>query len=187
MLDRLADLEREYLEVEARLADPAVIAEQERYAATARRYKELEEIVVRYRRLLATQADVDAARGFFADSSGDDRDGWKQEIDAGEAAIAQLEDELRVLLLPRDPNDGKNVIIEIRGTAGGEEANLFARDLFEMYERYAQRAGWKFEMLESQPSDLGGFQSVTFVLHGDTAWTRMKHEGGPHRVQRVPV
>ena len=90
-------------------------------------------------------------------------------------------------MLPRDPNDGKNVIIEIRGTAGGEEANLFARDLFEMYERYAQRAGWKLEVLGSQPSDLGGFQSVTFVLRGDSAWTRMKHEGGPHRVQRVPV
>ena len=91
------------------------------------------------------------------------------------------------MLLPRDPNDGKNVIIEIRGTAGGEEANLFARDLFEMYERYAQPAGWKLEVLGSQPSDLGGFQTVTFVLKGDSVWTRMNHEGGPHRVQRVPV
>ncbi len=187
MLDRLAELDREYDEVEARLADPTVIADQQRYTATARRYKELEEIVVRYRRLLATQVDLEAARGFLADATGTDREAWKQEIDANEATIAELEDELRVLLLPRDPNDGKNVIIEIRGTAGGEEANLFARDLFEMYERYAQRAGWKFELLGAQPSDLGGFQTVTFLLQGDSAWTRMKHEGGPHRVQRVPV
>jgi peptide chain release factor 1 len=187
MLDRLAELEREYDEVEARLADPQVIADQQRYATTARRYKELEEIVVRYRQLTAAKDDLAAARDFLTDATGADREGWKQEVDAAETTIAQLEDELRTLLLPRDPNDGKNVIVEIRGTAGGEEANLFARDLFEMYERFAQRSGWRLELLESQPSDLGGFQSVTFVVHGDTAWTRLKHEGGPHRVQRVPV
>jgi peptide chain release factor 1 len=187
MLDRLADLENEFDEVEARLADPQVIADQKRYTQTARRYKELEELVVPYRQLLTTQSDLDTARELYADVAVEDRDVWKSEIDTAESQIARLEEELRVLLLPRDPNDGKNVIIEIRGTAGGEEANLFARDLFEMYERYASRSGWKLEPLESQPSDLGGFQSVTFLLKGDTAWTRMKHEGGPHRVQRVPV
>jgi peptide chain release factor 1 len=187
MLDRLADLEREFNEVEARLADPQVISDQQRYAQTARRYKELEELVVRYRLLLTVRADLETARELHADAVGEDRTSWKSEVEAAEVEIARLEDELRVLLLPRDPNDGKNVIIEIRGTAGGEEANLFARDLYDMYERYANRSGWKFELLESQPSDLGGFQSVTFLLKGDAVWTRMKHEGGTHRVQRVPV
>jgi len=187
VLDRLADLEKEFDEVQARLADPAVIADQRRYADTARRYKELDEIVVRYRQLVAARADLDTARELYADATGADRDAWRAEIDGAEATIASLEDELRMLLLPRDPNDGKNVIVEIRGTAGGEEANLFARDLYDMYERFAQRSGWKVELLEAQPSDLGGFQSVTFVVKGDDAWTRLKHEGGPHRVQRVPV
>jgi peptide chain release factor 1 len=187
VLDRLAEIEKEYDEAQARLADPAVIADQRRYAETARRYKELEAIVLRYRRLVAARTDLDTARELHADAIGSDRDAWKVEMDTGETTVASLEEELRLLLLPRDPNDGKNVIVEIRGTAGGEEANLFARDLFEMYERYAQRVGWKVELLEAQPSDLGGFQSVTFVVKGDDAWTRLKHEGGPHRVQRVPV
>jgi peptide chain release factor 1 len=187
VLERLADLEKEYDEISARLADPAVIADPRRYADTARRYKELEEIVLRSRRLAEARADLEAARELHADAVGADRDGWKAEMDASEATIASLEDELRLLLVPRDPNDGKNVILEIRGTAGGEEANLFARDLYDMYDRFAQRAGWKIELLEAQPSDLGGFQSVTFVVKGDDAWARLKHEGGPHRVQRVPV
>jgi peptide chain release factor 1 len=187
VLDRLADLEKEFDEVEARLADPAVIADQQRYTATARRYRELEEIVVRSRALAAAEADLVVARELHAEATGDDREAWKREVDAAETSVAGLEDQLRGLLLPRDPNAGKNVIVEIRGTAGGEEANLFARELFEMYERFGQRSGWKVELLEAQPSDLGGFQSVTFVVSGDDAWTRLKHEGGPHRVQRVPV
>lgn len=187
MIDRLADLEREYDEVEARLADPAVISDQQRYGALARRYKELEEIVVRYRRLRAAKGDLEAAQELHKDAGADDREAWKDEVESVEVDIARLEGELRLLLLPRDPNDGKNVIVEIRGAAGGEEANLFARDLFEMYQGYASRQGWKLELLEAQASDLGGFQTVTFVLRGDDVWTRLKHEGGPHRVQRVPV
>jgi peptide chain release factor 1 len=186
-LERLADVEQEYREVEARLADPDVIADQSRYAALARRYKELEELVVPLRRLRQVQDDLDAARELHTDSDAADREAWKVEIDAAEHEIARLENELRTLLLPRDPNDGKNVIVEIRGAAGGEEANLFARDLFDMYEAYAGRMGWKIEVLQAQPSDLGGFQSVTFVVKGDDVWTRLKYEGGPHRVQRVPV
>jgi peptide chain release factor 1 len=187
VFDRLADLEEEYVAVEARLADPDVLADQRRYADTARRYRELEELVVRYRRLQATRADLEVARSLLSEAEGDDRHVWRGEIESLEGDAGRLEEELRVLLLPRDPNDGKNVIVEIRGTAGGEEANLFARDLFEMYERYGNRSGWRLEVLDSQPSDLGGLQDVTFVLKGDTVWTRMKHEGGTHRVQRVPV
>jgi len=187
MLDRLADLEREFDDVEARLADPQVIADQPQYAATARRYRELEELVARSRRLRIVSADLDTARELHRAAGPDDRDAWKLEIEAAEDEMTRLEEELRVLLLPRDPNVGKNVIVEIRGAEGGEEANLFARDLFEMYEGFANRAGWKLEVLDAQVSDLGGYQAITFMLKGDTAWTRMKHEGGPHRVQRVPV
>ena len=111
----------------------------------------------------------------------------RAEIDAAEEELEQLDDELKVLLLPADPNDGKNVIVEIRGAEGGEEANLFARDLFEMYQAYAARMGWKLEVLSTDLSDLGGFNEVTFLVQGDGVWTRLKYEGGPHRVQRVPV
>ncbi|MCB1013848.1 MAG: peptide chain release factor 1 [Acidimicrobiales bacterium] len=187
MLERLGDLEREFDEVEARLADPAVLADQRRYAETARRYKELEEIVVRSRELRQAQDDLQTAREMLSEASGDDRALLRGEADDAESAIARLEDQLRTLLLPRDPNDDKNVIMEIRGAEGGEEANLFARDLAEMYQAYAGRMGWRCEVLGSQPSDMGGFSDVTLLLKGDGVWTRMKHEGGPHRVQRVPV
>jgi peptide chain release factor 1 len=187
MLDRLAELEEEYVEVEARLADPAVIADQRRYAATARRYKELEELVVRARGLQTARDDLATARELYPAADADDREVLRHEIEGAEADIARLEDEIRALLLPRDPNDARDVIVEIRGAEGGEEANLFARDLFEMYRGYATRQGWKLEVLGAQPSDLGGYAEVTFVLRGDGVWSRMKHEGGPHRVQRVPV
>ncbi|MEZ5143951.1 MAG: peptide chain release factor 1 [Acidimicrobiales bacterium] len=187
MLERLADLEREHAEVEARLADPDVIADQRRYAGVARRYRELEPLVACVRALRQATDDLVAARELYAESAGDERGMVRDEIDTAEADIARLEAELRLLLLPRDPNDGKNVIVEIRGAEGGEEANLFARDLFEMYKAYAARMGWRFEVLSASPSDLGGYTEVTFLVAGDAAWTRLKHEGGPHRVQRVPV
>ncbi|MBL8778711.1 MAG: peptide chain release factor 1 [Acidimicrobiales bacterium] len=187
MLERLGDLEREFDDVEARLADPAVIADQSRYAEVARRYKELEEVVSRARDLRQATEDLQTAREMLSDASGDDREVMRDEVDDAEASIARLEDELKTLLLPRDPNDDKNVIVEIRGAEGGEEANLFARDLAEMYQAYAGRMGWKCEVLGSQPSDMGGFSDITLLFKGDGVWSRMKHEGGPHRVQRVPV
>src|SRR5947199_4760174 len=118
---------------------------------------------------------------------GVERDEMAAEVEKAEATIARLDEEIKVLLLPRDPNDDKNVIIEIRGAEGGEEANLFAKDLFDMYSRYAERQGWKLEVLGADPSDMGGFNEVTFLLKGDGVWPRMKHEAGPHRVQRVPI
>src|SRR4051794_23881755 len=111
----------------------------------------------------------------------------RAELDGSVAEIERLAEEIRIMLLPRDPNDDKNVIVEIRGAEGGEEANLFARDLYEMYARYADRMSWKHEVLASDESDRGGFNEVTFMLKGDGIWSRMKHEGGTHRVQRVPV
>ena len=187
MLERLADLEREYEDVLQKLADPAVIKDQRALRDVSRRHKQLEPIVQRYREYRAALDQLSEAKQMFGDSSGDDREIWRSMIDDSEADIERLEDELKLLLLPRDPNDEKNVIIEIRGAEGGEEANLFAKDLFDMYERYADRMDWKLEVLGIDPSDMGGFNEISFLLKGDGVWSRIKHEGGPHRVQRVPV
>src|SRR5437763_2680620 len=187
MLERLADLEQEYEDVLRKLADPSVIGDQHSLRDVSRRHKQLEPIVQRYREYRAALDQLSEAKQMLGDSSGDDREIWRSMVDENEAAIERLEDELRVLLLPRDPNDDRNVIVEIRGAEGGEEANLFAKDLFDMYQHYADRMKWKLEVLGTDPSDMGGYNQITFLLKGDGVWSRMKHEGGPHRVQRVPV
>ena len=187
MLDRLEPFEREYEEIEARLGDPKLAADNVRYVQTMRRYRELGEIVAVGARMRAASETLEVARMLHAEADAVEREELRLEITAAEAAIAEAEDDMRTLLLPKDPNDDRNVIVEIRGAEGGEEANLFARDLFEMYQGYAQIQGWKMEVLASQASDLGGVSEVTFLLKGDRVWTRMKFEAGPHRVQRVPV
>jgi peptide chain release factor 1 len=185
--ERLSTLEQEFVDVEAQLADPAVFADQARYTSLARRHKELDAIVARIRALRNRSEDLEVAREMLAESDGDERELARGEVHDAEAAIERLSDELRGLLVPPDPNDGRNVIVEIRGAEGGEEANLFARDLFSMYQAFAQHQGWRLEVLGSEPSDMGGFKEITFGLRGPNVWTRMKHEAGPHRVQRVPV
>ncbi len=187
MLERLADLEREYEQVLVQLSDADVVGDQRRLRDASRRHKELEPIVLAYRSYRTTAADLGAAREMLPDAEGDDREMMRDEVDRAVARMEALEEELKVLLLPRDPNEGKNVILEIRGAEGGEEANLFAKDLHDMYVRYTERRGLKTETISADPSDMGGFNQVTFLVKGDTAWTRFKHEGGPHRVQRVPV
>src|SRR5437588_6843464 len=187
MLERLADLEQEYEEVLRKLADPAVIGDQRALRDVSRRHKQLEPIVSRYRDYRAALDQLGEAKQMLGDSSGEDREIWRSMADESEATIERLDDELKVLLLPRDPNDEKNVIVEIRGAEGGEEANLFAKDLFEMYQRYATHMGWKQEVLGADASDMGGYNEVTLLLKGEGVWSRMKHEGGPHRVQRLPV
>ena len=155
MVDRLAGLEREYAECEARLADPEVVSDQRRYVAMSRRYRELQPIVERSAAWRAAVGDLDAARELMVASSGEDREVWRAEADQSAGTVDRLEEELRVLLLPRDPNDGRNVIVEIRGAEGGDEANLFARDLFEMYRAFAGRRGWSFEVLSASPVGTG--------------------------------
>ena len=187
MFERLDDLVGEYDAVLSQLSDPAVIADQRRLREVSRRQHELEPIVGAYRSYLTAQGDLEVAHDLFVGAEGDDRDVVSDEIAGAEKRLAEIEDELKVLLLPKDPNDGRNVIVEIRGAEGGEEANLFARDLRDMYLRYTERVGLKTEVLSSDPSPMGGVNEVTFVVKGHEAWTRLKHEGGPHRVQRVPV
>jgi peptide chain release factor 1 len=177
VLERLADLEKEYEEVLLDLSDSEVLTDQRRLREVSRKHKQLEPIVLAYRQYRAAHEDLEVAKEL----------GMKEEADLAERRITELEEELKVLLLPKDPNDDKNVIVEIRGAEGGEEANLFARDLYEMYQRYVDRLGLKTEVLNSDPSDMGGFNEVTFLVKGENAWTRMKFEGGVHRVQRVPA
>ncbi|MEO6987679.1 MAG: peptide chain release factor 1 [Aquihabitans sp.] len=187
MLERIDKLEHEFADVEARLADPDVFADQDRYRELARRYKELSVLVASGRELRTRMSDAETAREMLSDLSGDDREMIRAEITEADADVERLTAEVQLLLLPKDPNQDRNVIVEIRGAEGGEEANLFARDLFGMYQGYAQRLGWRLEVLNTDVSDMGGYNEVTFLVAGDGAWTRLKHEGGPHRVQRVPV
>jgi peptide chain release factor 1 len=184
---RLDALEQELDDVEAALADPSTAAEPARLRELSRRHKELGEVVAAWRDLRRARGDLETAREMADESSGDDRDVMQAEVDAAERAIAALEQRLSLLLLPKDPNDGRNVIVEIRGAEGGEEANLFARDLFEMYTRYAAHRGWHVELLSQSESDRGGLNEVVFAVKGADAWRRLEHEAGPHRVQRVPV
>ena len=187
MFERLAELAAEYENVLGQLSDPAVIADQRRLREVSRRHHELERVVVAYRSYQRAAEDLVVAREMYSGAEGEDRELMSEEIAAGEKRLAEVEDEIKLLLLPRDPNDGRNVIVEIRGAEGGEEANLFARDLCEMYQRYAERTGLRFEVLSADPSPMGGFNEITLLVKGPGAWAHLKHEGGPHRVQRVPV
>ncbi|MCY3649840.1 MAG: peptide chain release factor 1 [Acidimicrobiaceae bacterium] len=187
MLERIAGLENELRDVEMRLGDPAVQSDPRRLAELGRRHKQLSEIVATGQRFRSVQDDLDEARRMHGAADAAERAELREMIDELEAAAEAATEELRVLLLPPDPNEGRNVIVEIRGAAGGEEANLFARDLFGMYQAFAKRRRWKLEPLAASPSDLGGYTEVSGLISGDQAWTRMKHEAGTHRVQRVPV
>ncbi len=185
--ERLKELEAEYQRVLEELNDPNLPSDQRRLRDVGRRHRELEEVVDTWHRLQGAEADYLVAREMVDDATGEERNLAQAEVAHAEAEIARIEEDLRALLVPRDPNAGRNVIMEIRGAEGGEEANLFAKDLFEMYTRYAASKGWKVEVLSSSPSERDGLNEVTFVVKGDDAWQRLEHEGGPHRVQRVPV
>lgn len=187
MLDRIESLENELRDVEIRLGDPAVQSDPKQLADLGRRFKQLDAVVSVGLRVRQAQADLTDFREMLSAAEADERDEYRAEIERLEAQIVADEDELRILLLPPDPNDGRNVIIEIRGAAGGEEANLFAKDLFDMFDAFARRQGWRVDVMSASHSDLGGYSEITAMLAGDAVWTRMKHEAGTHRVQRVPV
>jgi peptide chain release factor 1 len=187
VFERLDEVVAEYEDILAKLSDPAVIADQRSLRELSQRHHEIGPVVAAYKAYRDTQGDLVLAREMSADAEGPDRELLNNEISEAEERLAVLEDELKLLLLPKDPNDGRNVIVEIRGAEGGEEANLFARDLYEMYLRYAERTGLKAEVLSSDASPKGGVNEVMLLVKGRDAWAHLKHEGGPHRVQRVPV
>jgi peptide chain release factor 1 len=180
-------MEQEHADLEARLADPTLAADPAELRRVSTRYRQLDPVVDAARRRRALEADAEAARELLVGADSAEREIIETELRSATAALEQVDAELRTLMVPPDPHAGRDVIVEIRGAEGGEEANLFARDLYDMYRAYAARHGLRVETLSLDASDLGGVNEVTFSVKGEGAWPRFKYEGGPHRVQRVPV
>ncbi|MGA0230961.1 MAG: peptide chain release factor 1 [Ilumatobacteraceae bacterium] len=187
VIARLSSLADEYRELEARLADPATASDPARLTEVARRYRALEPVVAALAEHDGLIGDISAAESLLESADETERGPLVDEIETSRQRLAELALEMRALLIPPDPDAGRAVIMEIRGAEGGVEANLCAGDLLAMYRSYAQRRGWGVEVLDHDASELGGVNQVTLVIRGDDAWRRLKHEGGPHRVQRVPV
>jgi len=179
----LADFEQ----VETSLTTSEVLGDQYKLRDVSRRYKQMGPLVECIREYKSVLGNVEAAKELIEVASVDERTSLDTEMRQGLIRLQALEDKLKVLLIPADPNDGKNVILEIRGAEGGEEANLFAGELVEMYRAWATRNGWSFEMLAYDRSPMGGVNQATALLKGETVWRQLRFEGGPHRVQRVPV
>ena len=202
MLDKLQALEDRYLDLEAKISDPEVIADQTNWLKATKAHAKLEPIVTAYREYRDMIKARDEAEELLAEYAVDDSvpvnlnqillndeelvEMAKEELKELKPQIEEYEEKLTILLLPSDPNDDKNVIVEIRGGAGGDEAALFAGVLFRMYLRYAETRGWRVEVMDSNPTELGGFKEVVFQISGDSVYSRMKFESGVHRVQRVP-
>jgi len=187
MFQKLEDVERRYLDLETLLADPAVIGNRKDYARLSKERSDLEEIVQRYRDWKRLSAEIDGHKALLEETDPEIRDLAKTELPALRERLEELEEELKRLLLPRDPNDERNVVLEIRAGTGGDEASLFAAQLLRMYSRYAEEQGWRVEVLSASPTGLGGFKEVIALIEGRGAFSRLKFEGGVHRVQRVPV
>jgi peptide chain release factor 1 len=187
MDDRMAALESEFASVETELADPATLSDADKLRDLSRRHKELAEVVKTWHELTSARSDVATAREMLTEASGDERELVREELESSESRVGMLEERMETLLLPKDPNKGRNVIMEIRGAVGGDEANLFARNLYDMYLRYAAANKWKVEVLSEDESDKDGINEAVFVVKGPDAYIRLEHEGGTHRVQRVPV
>jgi peptide chain release factor 1 len=188
MQERLDEIEARYEELTRELSSPDVASDPSRLRELGRQHAELHDIVLAYRAHREALRQAEEARTLARDEK--DREMaefFRAEAGGAESRAADLERQLEVLLLPKDPNEEKDVVLEIRAATGGQEASLFAADLYEMYRRYAERKRWKAEVLSSSPSDLGGFKEVVLEIHGKGAYSRLKHESGVHRVQRVPV
>lgn len=188
MLQRLKDIEERYEDLGRLLGDPDVVTDRARYQEYARAHAGLENLVAKYREYRQARLEIDEARAIISSEKDPEFLSLaRSEIEALEPHVARLEEEMAVLLLPRDPYDDKNVIVEIRAGAGGDEAALFAGDLLRMYTRYAERQGWKSEMMSATATGLGGFREIITLIRGQGAYSRLKFESGVHRVQRVPT
>ncbi|UYZ13891.1 peptide chain release factor 1 [Brevibacillus sp. WF146] len=188
MFERLSAVEERYEEVTNLLCDPDVINDTKRLRELSKEQSSLEETVVVYREYKSVVSQLEDAKAMLEEKLDDEmREMVKMEISDLSKRKEQLEGRLKILLLPKDPNDEKNVIMEIRGAAGGDEAALFAADLFRMYTRYAERHGFKVEVLEANPTDIGGYKEIVFSVSGRGAYSKLKFESGAHRVQRIPA
>ena len=188
MLDRLAEIEIKHGQLADQINDPDVIADQTQWRKLMKEYSDMTPIVEKYREYRAAKEGIEESLMMLEEKLDDDfRELVKEELAENKAKVETLKEEITILLLPKDPNDEKNVIMEIRGGVGGDEAALFAERLFRMYARYAERRKWRVEMMSFNESELGGFKEVSFMIKGQGAYSRLKYESGVHRVQRVPV
>ena len=184
MFDKLENVEKRYEELNAKISDPEVIANQNEWKKLMKEHADIEEIVEKYREYKKIVQSIDELKEMLNDKEMHDL--AQMELDENKEKLPKIEEELKLLLVPKDPNDDKNVIMEIRGGAGGEESSLFAADLFRMYSMYAERKRWKFEVLNMNETELGGIKEATIMITGKGAYSRLKFESGVHRVQRVP-
>ncbi len=186
MLDRLEQMEKRYDELSEQMSQPEVINDHEKYQKAAKARRDIEDAVEKYRELKIAQQGLADAKAMLAESDAEMRAMAEEEIAALEPRVPALEEELKVLLLPKDPNDEKNVILEIRAGTGGDEASLFAAEVFRMYQRFAEQHRWKIEILSMSESTVGGYKEVIAIIEGTRVYSQMKYESGVHRVQRVP-
>ncbi|SDJ88087.1 peptide chain release factor 1 [Natronincola ferrireducens] len=189
MLEKLQFLQEKYEDIGVKISDPDVINNQSLWQRLIKEHSDLEPIVGKYKEYKASEEALKEAREILYDKTAEDelREMAKMEMDELEDKIQELKEELRILLLPKDPNDDKNVIVEIRAGTGGDEAALFAADLFRMYTRYAERNGWKTEMMSLNETGVGGYKEIIFMIKGKGAYSQLKFESGAHRVQRIPT
>lgn len=188
MFDKLEDILIRYEEIEAEMMDPNVVNDQNRFRKLRKEQSDLADIVEKYREYKQVQKTIEESLAMLEEETDEEiRELAKEELNAGKQKIAEIEEELKILLLPKDPNDDKNVIVEIRGGAGGDEAALFAAELYRMYVMYAERNHWKIDMMNLNENGIGGFKEVIFMINGKGAYSKLKYESGVHRVQRVPV
>lgn len=187
MFEKLDFIVERYNELGAKISDPEVIADQAQWRKLMKEHSELTPIVEKYGEYKAAKSAIEEAKEMLDEKPDKDfEDLLRLEIEENREKLPAIEDELKILLIPKDPNDEKSVIMEIRGGTGGEEAALFAGDLFRMYSMYAENRHWKIEIMDSNPTDLGGYKEITFSIEGVGAYSRLKYESGVHRVQRVP-
>ena len=186
MFERLEQIETRYEELGRELADPEVIADQQRYQKTAKQHRDLAALVDKFREYREVRQGIADARSMLSESDPDIRAMAEEELATLEQRQPKIEEELKFLLLPKDPNDEKNVVLEIRAGTGGDEASLFAAEIFRMYSRYAEQQRWKVEIMSSSESSVGGLKEVIAIIEGDHVYSQLKYESGVHRVQRVP-
>lgn len=187
MFEKLAHIEKRYEELSESISDPDVIADIETWRELMKEHSDIASIVEKYREYKKALETIEEAKELMADESDKDfREMLQLEIEENTEKLEELENELKIMLLPKDPNDDKNVIVEIRGGAGGDEAALFAADLYRMYTMYAENKRWKIDVLNSNFTDIGGIKEISFMIVGKGAYSRLKYESGVHRVQRVP-
>ncbi|OON96041.1 MAG: peptide chain release factor 1 [Epulopiscium sp. Nele67-Bin005] len=188
MFAQLDELIVKFENISTKISDPAVIANQEMWRKLMKEHSDLEPIVEKYKEYKSTLEAIEESLSMLDDQLDDDfRDLVKEELSDNKKKVEPLESELKLLLLPKDPNDMKNVIVEIRGGAGGDEAALFAADLYRMYNRFSERSRWKSELMDINENGIGGFKEVIFMIKGEGVYSKLKYESGVHRVQRIPT